>query len=92
VPLVTALNLRPDDPLSEIEKAVRLALTSMPELKINDYEVDLAPVLSPPGFDGGVTRINVDLGTGPRAPRRLSRSSPHVLPRHSRALRDETGT
>jgi hypothetical protein len=37
MPLVTALNLRPDDPLLEIEKAVRLALTTMPELTIDDH-------------------------------------------------------
>jgi len=33
----------------------------MPELKINDYEVDLVPVFKPDGFHGTVTRINVDL-------------------------------
>ena len=32
MPLVTAFNLRADDRLPEIEEAVRLALTSMPEL------------------------------------------------------------
>jgi hypothetical protein len=65
MPLVTAFNLRPDDRLSEIEEALRLALTSMPELLINDFEVDLVPVLSPPGFYGTVTRINVDLWERP---------------------------
>jgi hypothetical protein len=34
---------------------------SMPELAINDYEIDLVPVLRPDDFDGEVTRINVDL-------------------------------
>ena len=61
MPLVTAFNLRREDRLSDIEHAVRDALVSMPELKINDYEVDLAPVLRPDGFHGTVTRINVDL-------------------------------
>jgi hypothetical protein len=45
----------------ELEEATRLALTSMPELAINDHEIDLVPVLRPDGFDGEVTRINVDL-------------------------------
>src|SRR4029077_12623232 len=65
MPLVTAFNLRADDPLSEIEEALRQALTSMPELRINDFEVVLAPVLSPAGFHGTVTRINVDLWERP---------------------------
>jgi hypothetical protein len=65
VPLVTAFNLRPDDRLPEIEEAVRVALTSMPELGINDLEVDLVPVLAPEGFHGTVTRINVDLWERP---------------------------
>ncbi len=45
MPLVTAFNLKADDRLLEIEEAVRLALTSMPELGITDFEVDLVPVL-----------------------------------------------
>jgi hypothetical protein len=61
MPLVTAFNLRPEDRLCEIERAVRDAMVSMPELRINDYEVDLVPVLKPDGFHGTVTRINVDL-------------------------------
>ena len=61
MPLVTVFNLSKEDPLSEIEAVVRGALVSMPELKINDYEVDLVPVLRPDGFHGTVTRINVDL-------------------------------
>jgi hypothetical protein len=65
VPLVTAFNLRPDDRLPEIEKAIRLALTSMPELGINDFEVDLVPVLAPDSYPGTVTRINVDLWERP---------------------------
>ena len=65
VPLVTAFNLRADDRLPEIEESLRLALTSMAELGINDFEVDLVPVLAPEGFHGTVTRINVDLWEGP---------------------------
>ena len=61
MPLVTAFNLRKEDRLPEIERAVRQALASMPELEVNDYEVDLVPVFRPDGFHGTVTRINVDL-------------------------------
>ena len=61
MPLVTAFNLRREDRLDDLEKAMREALSSKPELKINDYEVDLAPVFKPDGFHGTVTRINVDL-------------------------------
>jgi hypothetical protein len=65
MPLVTAFNLRAEDRLSEIEDAIRSALTSLPELGVNDYEVDLVPVLAPEGFHGTVTRINVDLWERP---------------------------
>jgi phenylpyruvate tautomerase PptA (4-oxalocrotonate tautomerase family) len=61
MPLVSVFNLRREDRLSELEEATRLALTSMPELVINDYEIDLVPILRPDDFDGEVTRINVDL-------------------------------
>jgi hypothetical protein len=33
----------------------------MPELGINDYEINVVPVLAPEGFGGEVTRINVDV-------------------------------
>jgi hypothetical protein len=65
VPLVTAFNLRPADPLAEIEEAVRVALSSMPELAINDFEIDLVPVFAPKGFHATVTRINVELWERP---------------------------
>jgi hypothetical protein len=91
MPLVTAFNLRADDRLPAIEEALRLALTSMPELGINDFEVDLVPVLAPAGFHGTVTRINVDLWEGPRAARMLSRSSPHESPQDSKPLPDAIG-
>src|SRR5687767_15039033 len=61
MPMVTVFNLRRDDPLNELEEAIARALTSMPELAINDSEVNVVPVLMPDGFDGEVTRINVDL-------------------------------
>jgi phenylpyruvate tautomerase PptA (4-oxalocrotonate tautomerase family) len=59
--LVTVFNLRREDRLSDLEAAIRGALTSMPELAVNDYEIDFVPVLGPDGFDGEVARINVDL-------------------------------
>jgi hypothetical protein len=61
MPLVTAFNLRREDPLSEIEEAVRHAMTSIPALEIHDDEVDLVPICEPDGFRTIVTRINVDL-------------------------------
>jgi hypothetical protein len=61
MPLVTAFNLRREDPLSEIEEAVRHAMTTIPALEIHDHEVDLVPVCEPDGFRTIVTRINVDL-------------------------------
>jgi hypothetical protein len=64
MPLVTALNLRREDPLSEIEEAVRHAMTNIPALEIHEYEVDVVPICEPEGFRGVVTRINVDLWEG----------------------------
>ncbi len=61
MPLVTALNLRRQDRLADIEAALREALVSIPELKINAHEVVLAPVLAPDGFQDPVARFNVDL-------------------------------
>ncbi len=61
MPLVTVFNLRKEDPLSDLEKATKRALISMPELAINDDESNVVPVLMPDGFDGEVARINVDL-------------------------------
>jgi phenylpyruvate tautomerase PptA (4-oxalocrotonate tautomerase family) len=61
MPLVTVFNLRRDDRLSDLEEATRHALTSMPELAINDYEIDVVPLLVPNDFHGEVTRINIDL-------------------------------
>lgn len=68
-------NLRRDDRLSELEEATKRALTSLPEVAINDHEIDLVPVLRPDDFDGEVTRINVDLWDGLSAPRTPCRNS-----------------
>jgi phenylpyruvate tautomerase PptA (4-oxalocrotonate tautomerase family) len=61
MPLVTVFNLRTEDRLSELEETIKRTLSSMPELAINDWEINVVPVLRPAGFDGEVTRINVDL-------------------------------
>jgi hypothetical protein len=65
MPRVTAFNLRREDPLPEIEEAVRNALTSQPALEINDSEIDLVPVYEPDNFRTIVTRIDVDLWEHP---------------------------
>lgn len=65
MPMVTILNLRRGDPLTAIEEATTRALTSMPELAVDDWAVNVVPVLSPDGFEGEVTRINVDLWEHP---------------------------
>ena len=61
MPMVSVFNLRSEDGLSELEEALRRALTSMPELAINDDEINLVPVLQPDHFHGEVARINIDL-------------------------------
>lgn len=61
MPRVTVFNLRKGDQLADLEEAIRRALTSMPELVIDEREIDLVPVLVPDGFDAEVTRIDVDL-------------------------------
>jgi hypothetical protein len=45
----------------KLRRPSEAALVGMPELRINDHEIDLAPVFKPDGFHGTVTRINVDL-------------------------------
>ncbi len=65
MPRVTAFNLRREDPLAEIEEAVRHALTSQPALEIHDYEVDFVPVYEPDDFRTTVARIDVDLWEHP---------------------------
>lgn len=59
--MITVFNVRAEDRLSDLEEAIRRTLTSMPELAINEWEIDVVPVLRPDGSDAGVTRINVDL-------------------------------
>jgi hypothetical protein len=61
MPLVTAFNLRREDRLSDLEEAIKRALTSMPELAINAEEIDLVPLFRPDDFNGEVTRINIDM-------------------------------
>ena len=65
MPMVTILNLRKGDPLTAIEAATTHALTSMPELAIEDRAINVVPMLAPEGFEGEVTRINVDLWEHP---------------------------
>jgi hypothetical protein len=48
-------------PLPEIEAAVSGALARMPDLLIDEYEIDFVPILKPDDFRATVTRINVDL-------------------------------
>ena len=61
MPRVTIFNLRKDDNLFVIEGALRDALVSIQELKINADEIDLVPVVAAEGFHGAVVRIDVDL-------------------------------
>lgn len=60
MPPVTVFNLRREDPLSEIEGALRDAIKSMPALEIHDDEVDFVPVWAPDGFGATVARIYMD--------------------------------
>ena len=65
MPLVTAINLRKEDPPGAIEEAVRRAMTSIPALEVNDHEVDVVPIHAPDGFHPIVARIDVDLWEHP---------------------------
>ena len=65
MPPVTVFNLRTEDPLTEIEEAIRGAITSMAALEIHDDEVDFVPVCAPDGFRPTVARINMDPWEGP---------------------------
>jgi hypothetical protein len=65
MPLITALNLRREDPLRKIEESLSQALASNPDLEIKQEEVDLAPVWEPDAFRASVARINVDLWEHP---------------------------
>jgi hypothetical protein len=65
MPPVKVCNLRREDPLPEIEKALRDAIRSMPALEIHDEEVDFVPICAPDGFHPTVARINMDPWEGP---------------------------
>ena len=91
MPLVTAFNLRREDPLSEIEEAVRHAMTSVPALEINDYEVDLVPIYEPDGFRAIVTRIDVDLWEGPARTKDALQDLAARVARASNLLLDRKG-
>ena len=61
MPLVTVFNLRAGDDLPAIEAAITRTLSSMPELAINDWEIDVVPVMRLEGSTTEATRINVEL-------------------------------
>ena len=61
MPMVTILNLRSEDRLADLDVAVTRSLMTMPELAINEWEINVVPVLAPDGFHGEVTRINIEL-------------------------------
>jgi hypothetical protein len=86
--MVTVFNLRREDRLSDLEDATRRALTSMPELAINEWEIDLVPVLMPDGFDGEVTRIDVDLW---ERPERTKEALQELATRLARAFQSVAG-
>jgi hypothetical protein len=65
MPMVTVFNLRREDRLSELEDVLIRTLSSMPELGINEWEINVVPILQPEGFESKVTRINVDLWERP---------------------------
>lgn len=88
MPMVTVFNLRRGDRLSDLEDAAKRALTSMPELAINDWEINLVPVLMPDGFDGEVTRINVDLW---ERPERTKEALQELATRLARAFKSVAG-
>jgi phenylpyruvate tautomerase PptA (4-oxalocrotonate tautomerase family) len=88
MPLVTVMNLRSDDPLDLIERVVAEALVSMPELKIDDWDVNVVPVQMPPGFHGEVTRINVELW---ERPERTKEALQELATRVARAFRSIAG-
>jgi hypothetical protein len=45
-----SLQLEEEDPLSEMEEAVRQARISIPVREISDYEVDSVPICEPDDF------------------------------------------
>ncbi|MFC6880389.1 MULTISPECIES: hypothetical protein [Actinomadura] len=89
MPQVTIFNLKEADSLPDIAEAVRRALTSMPELQINDHEIDLVPVLAPDSFDAVTARINVDLWEHEA---RTKKALQELATRVARAFQTATGT
>ena len=89
MPLVTCFNLRAEDPLADIEVAVSGALASMPELLINEDEIDFVPVLKPQRFQGSVTRLNVDLW---ERSERTKQGLQELATRVAKAFQAATGT
>jgi hypothetical protein len=65
MPLVTAFNLRREDPLSKIEDAIHQAMVSIPALEVHEDEVDFVPVYEADAIRASVARINVDLWEQP---------------------------
>ena len=65
MPRVTAFNLRPGDDLAAIERALATALVSVPELAIDQADVNVVPMVAPAGFEPAVARIDVDLWERP---------------------------
>ena len=88
MPRVTAFNLKREDPLAEIEEAVRHALTSQASLEIRDHEVDVVPVYEPDDFRTIVTRIDVDLWEHPA---RIKDALQDLAARVARAFRSVVG-
>jgi hypothetical protein len=88
MPLVTACNLRREDPLSQIEEAVRHAMTSMPALEIHGHEVDLVPICEPDGYRAAVARIDIDLW---ERPARTKDALQDLAARVARAFRSVVG-
>ncbi len=88
MPLVAVFNLRREDRLSDLEGATRRALLSMPELAINDWEIDVVPVVMPDGLAGEVTRIDVDLWEHPE---RTKEALQELATRLARAFQSVAG-
>ncbi|MEX0992293.1 MAG: hypothetical protein WD004_08520 [Actinomycetota bacterium] len=57
--------MRRDDPLSDIDEAVRRAMMLIPALEIDEHDIDVVPVCAPDGFRAVVARIDVDLWERP---------------------------
>jgi hypothetical protein len=89
MPLVTCFNLGSEDPLSDVEVAVSAALASMPELPINEDEIDFVPILKPDEFQATVTRINADFW---ERSERTKQGLQELATRVAKAFQAATGT